>query len=102
MDFMWVKGPADPADIYKWDIEHCVKNCDAFVAIADHPSLGLGFELGEAARLKKPTLVLAHNSALVARIIVGAAEALDCFKMQRYEDLDKDAVSLVNKWLSSF
>lgn len=101
LDFMWVKGGSDPVEIYKWDIEHCVKNCDAFVAIADHPSLGLGFELGEAARLKKPTLVLAHKDALVARIIIGAAEVLDSFKMQRYQDLDKDVLPLVNKWLTS-
>jgi len=100
LDFMWVSGKTDPVEIYKWDIENCVKNCDAFVAIADHPSLGLGFELGEAARLKKPTLVLAHTDALVARIIIGAAEVLDSFEMERYDDLDKDVVPLVNKWLA--
>lgn len=98
MDFMWVKGVTDPVKIYKWDIEHCVKTCDGFVAICDHPSLGLGFELGEAARLKKPTLLLAQNDALVARVITGAAEVLNNFDLKRYESLDKDVIPLVNKW----
>ncbi len=31
--------------IYEWDIEHCVRTCDMFVAICDERSTGLGWEL---------------------------------------------------------
>src|SRR5664279_2524261 len=39
-------------DVYRWDIGHCVRDCDVFIAICDHPALGLGWEIAEATRLK--------------------------------------------------
>lgn len=71
LDFIGLeKGTAN--DVYNWDIHACVATCDAFVAIVDLPSIGLGYELGVAIeKLEKPTLILAHQDAKVSRLIYG-------------------------------
>jgi nucleoside 2-deoxyribosyltransferase len=81
-------------DVYEWDIGHCVKDCDIFVAICDQPGIGLGWELGEATRLGKPVLVLAHTNAVVTRLVLGAVEAEPNVQFERYDDL-LDMVSIV-------
>ncbi|HVS79118.1 MAG TPA: hypothetical protein VHD84_02425 [Candidatus Saccharimonadales bacterium] len=101
LDFFWVKeADPTPKDVFEWDIRNCVKNCDGFVAICDHPSLGLGYELAEAANLGKPILGVAHKDTKVTRLILGAADVLPNFQFERYGNLDKDIVPLVNKWLA--
>lgn len=89
-----------PADVYKWDIGHCVRDCDALIGICDYPSIGLGFELNEALRLKKPVLALAHTDSRVTRLVLGAAELEPSFRFERYDDL-KLILPLVNEWLGS-
>ena len=89
-----VNGTA--ADVYKWDIGHCVADCDAFIAICDLPGLGLGYELCEAVRLKKPMLVAAHNDALVTRLVLGAAEVEPNFNFVRYDNLG-DLLPLIDE-----
>ncbi len=87
-----------PADVYRWDIGHCVKDCDGLIGICDYPSIGLGYELNEALRLKKPVLALAHNDSRVTRLVLGAAEIEPNFRFERYDDL-KLVLPLINKWL---
>jgi nucleoside 2-deoxyribosyltransferase len=89
------------AHVYNWDIGHCVRNCDAIIGICDYPSIGLGYELGEAVRLKKPVLAIAHEDSRVTRLILGAAEVEPNFRFERYKNINKDILKLVNHWLAA-
>lgn len=93
-----VKGTAE--DVYKWDIEHCVRDCDALIAICDEPSIGLGWEMGEAVRLGKPVLALAHIEAKVTRMVLGAAEVEPNLHFERYGNL-LDMLPEVDKLLAA-
>ncbi len=33
-----------PLEVFRWDIEQCVGKCSAMLAIADEPSIGLGWQ----------------------------------------------------------
>ncbi|MDO8591902.1 MAG: hypothetical protein Q7R60_03215 [bacterium] len=88
-----------PVDVFNWDIGHCVKDCEALIAICDYPSIGLGYELAEAVRLKKPILALAHRDSRVTRLVLGAAEVLPSFSFQRYDEL-KGVLPVINMWLT--
>lgn len=71
LDFVGLTNGTN-TDVYRWDIHECVLKCDAFIAIVDHPALGLGYELGVAVeKLSKPTLALAHTDSLVTRLVLG-------------------------------
>jgi hypothetical protein len=85
-------------DVYNWDIKHCVKNCNALIAICDFPSIGLGYEMNEAVNLKKPVLAVAHHDSKVTRLVHGAAEVEPNLRFENYQKLT-DLVSLANEWL---
>jgi hypothetical protein len=89
-----VNGTA--ADVYNWDIGHCVADCDVFIAICDLPSIGLGYELCEAIRLKKRLLAAAHVDATVTRLVLGAAEVEPGLNFVRYKQLS-DLLPLVDE-----
>jgi hypothetical protein len=81
-------------DVYRWDIQRCVGQCTLFVAICDHPSIGLGYELGTAVELHhKPTLAVAHEDAKVTRLILGIDDPN--FTIERYNDLCQDVPQMV-------
>lgn len=80
-----VKGTA--RDVFNWDIMYCVYSCDVFVAVCDEPSIGLGWELAEAAHFKKPVLAVARQDAHVTRMILGAAELEPHVQFERYQQL---------------
>lgn len=90
-----------PEDVYQWDIGHCVRDCDAFVAICDYPSTGLGWELCEATRLNKPVLALAHEQSQVTRLVLGAAAIEPNVTFEYYANL-LDTVPQVNEIASRF
>lgn len=92
-----IKGT--PRDVYEWDIGHCVKDCDVFIAICDEPSIGLGFEMCEAIRLGKPTLAIAHEASVVTRVVAGAAEVEPNLTFLRYRDLLKDVPGMVENFV---
>jgi hypothetical protein len=87
------------ADVYNWDIGHCVKDCDALIGICDFPSIGLGYELNEAVRLQKPVLAVAHKDSKVTRLVEGAAEVEPNFSFERYSDISQDIIPMVESWL---
>jgi len=87
-------------DVYRWDIGHCVRDCDVFIAICDHPALGLGWEIAEATRLNKPVLALAHEHAAVTRLILGAAVAEKNIRFERYTSL-ADMIPVVGEVLAT-
>lgn len=57
-------------DVYRHDTA-CVRGCDLFVALCDHPALGLGFELGLAVEIGKPVLAAAKEGVHVTRLVQG-------------------------------
>ena len=65
-------------------------DCDLFVGVCDYPALGLGWELSEAANLGKPIIATAHESALISRLVLGAAEVMPSFDFRRYGSLVLD------------
>ena len=85
MDFLGLqKGTVQ--DVYNWDIKQCVAKCDLFIAICDHASLGLGYELGAAIEaFNKPVLAVAHKDAYITRLVQGIDSPL--FSFERYTDL---------------
>lgn len=82
MDFVGTTA-GTPRDVYLWDIHECVAACDAFIAVCDHPSIGLGYELSVAVeKLGKPTLALAHSGATVSRMVLGIEQPH--YRFERY------------------
>lgn len=75
-----------PTDVYVTDLRN-VEDCDAFIAIVDEPSTGLGMELQHAIERGKHTLCLASEGLTITRMVRGADE-LGKVKLVRYSDQD--------------
>jgi hypothetical protein len=85
-----------PTDVYHWDVQKCVAQCDLFVAICDYPAIGLGYELGTAIeRFHKPVLVVAHEDVTLTRLVIGI-DAPD-FSLKRYQSLTQVAGFIEDK-----
>ena len=99
LDFFWnLNKPGTPKDIYEWDINKCVAECDAFLAVCDFPSLGLGYEMATVVeKLSKPTLAVAQADAKVGRIILGINQPH--FRFARYTSLD-EIPSMLNNFIA--
>lgn len=100
LDFYGLHTVGTPKDVYKNDIRKCVRKCEAFIGICDYPSIGLGYEINEAVHLGRPVLAVAQAKTKVTRLVLGAAEVEPNFRFERYSDLRKDAILLVDSWLS--
>jgi len=83
------------ADVYNWDIGHCVADCDVLVGICDYPSLGLGWEMSKAVGMGTPTLAVAHTTSRVTRLVLGAAEVEPVMSFERYENMLADIPRLI-------
>jgi len=92
LEFIGLTGGTE-VDVYRHD-HKCVENGDLFVAVCDHPSIGLGMEVEYAITIKKPTLAVAREGKRVTRILTGAAEVEDCVTFGQYQDV-AHLVSLV-------
>ena len=86
LEFIGLEGGTE-SDVYRWDIEHCVRDCDLMVGVCDSPSIGLGWELGEATRLGKDVLAIAHEQSSVTRLVLGAAAVEPNVHFMRYAQL---------------
>lgn len=94
LDFIGLEnGTAE--DVYRWDIERCVRTCDVLVGVCDYPSIGLGWELNEATRLGKEVLAVAHEQSQITRLVLGAAAVEPNIHFARYTDLS-DTLPIVN------
>ena len=71
--------------VYLQDIGN-VNACNAFLAVADYPSTGLGMELEHAVRENKPTLIAADTRTRLSRMVIGPAELFPNIDIARYED----------------
>ena len=86
-------------DVYRWDIEHCVADCDLFIGVCEYPSIGLGWELNESVNLLKPTLAVAHEKSMVTRLVLGAAALKPNLDFRLYSDLVADVPGYVHEEL---
>lgn len=95
LDFIGLNA-GTAGDVYRWDIEKCVKSADAMLAIVDYPSIGLGWELAIATNRNIPVLAAAHEESKVTRLLVGAAEEHDNLEFVRYKDINEVVGKLKN------
>jgi len=96
------KGLADsnsPRDVYVHDIINCVRECDILIAICDHPSIGLGYEMATQAECrKKRLLAVAHRDAKVTKLILDPG--LENYEFRRYKNLCEDVYNMVLKMIN--
>ncbi len=85
MRFLGLKA-GSAGDVYDQDISENVRGCDAFLAIADNPATGLGWELGVADEREIPTLIVARIGSSVSRLLLGAAERRKHINYHEYGD----------------
>jgi len=86
-------------EIYRHDI-NCVENADAMLAICDHFSTGLGYELGIAIEKRGiPVLATAHENAVVSKLIQGISRPK--FKFIRYQNFEEIS-KIFSEFISSF
>jgi len=83
LDFIGLKS-GTARDVYDWDINKCIKECDLLLAIADYPAIGLGWELAKANELGKEIVVVAREDSKVTRLLIGAAEVHKNISIFRY------------------
>lgn len=105
LDFLWAKlqnpRDVDPKDVYEWDINGCVRDCDLFVAICDEVSIGLGYELGTAIeKYNKPVLALIKKGKMLTRLVEGITN--NNFSLKEYDKLNLDAVAFVKEKVRLF
>ncbi|MBI4156039.1 MAG: hypothetical protein HY507_02280 [Candidatus Zambryskibacteria bacterium] len=93
------KGTA--TDVYHEDVGRCVARCDLFVAICDHSSLGLGYEMATALeKYSKPTLGLGHEDSNISRLVIGIDHPM--YEFRRYKTLDEIILFIKEKELKHF
>jgi hypothetical protein len=96
------KGLSDsnlPRDVYIHDIIDCVHRCDILVAICDHPSIGLGYEMAtQAESRKKPILAVAHEDSKVTKLILDPF--VEDYSFRRYNNLCEDVYEMVLEMVS--
>ncbi len=77
-------------DVYIQDIETNVASCDLFLNDVSQTSLGLGFELSSALLYyNKPTVSFVHENIRLTRLLLGAAECHENYKIISYWDEDQ-------------
>ena len=87
------KGTSE--DVYKQDIQRNIVQCDMFVAICDHPSIGLGYEMAAALeKYSKPTIALAKEGSQISRLALGINHPMYTFKY--YKDF-AEILSLIKE-----
>ena len=82
-------------DIYARDM-HWLASAEIMIAEVSTPSLGVGYELGIANELNKPTLCLYQkNRKIRLSAMISGNDALDC----RYYDNLSDAMSIIDDFI---
>jgi hypothetical protein len=96
--FAGLASGRSPREIYMYDIHECVGSSDLVVAICDHPSIGLGYEIAtQLERRGMPCLCIAHENSHVTEFILDVHQP--GFEFKRYKDLQKEGVEMVLKKL---
>ncbi len=101
LDFYWIAhselGGRDQ-DVYIWDKEQ-TENADLFIAIVDHPSIGLGMEIMLRHATGKPVLYFAEEGRKVARMLTGLID-MQGTQLHHYTNPD-DIVSVVGEYCAT-
>lgn len=88
--------PGSNRDVYTLDIKKHIVKCDLMLAICDHPSTGLGYEMATAIeKHNKYVLCLAHTKAGPSRLILGITS-------RRYEFNRYDSIFEIKQLLLNF
>lgn len=93
LDFLGLEAGTS-MDVYDWDINHCVSRCSGFLAILDHPSTGLGRELGVAIARWIPVIGAVHETSKISRLPKGDLRTHG-FPLVEYEDMVRELPALV-------
>jgi hypothetical protein len=97
LDFIGPKS-GTPRQVWDHDMKDCVGRCHFLLAIADHPSTGLGVEIGLAiGRYEIPVLIVAHNDFMVSRTVIDPGE--DNVAFFRYDNLLEDVPRIVQAFV---
>jgi len=92
-------GEDTPHAVYQHDIHNCVMRSDLLVAITDHPSIGLGYEMAtQTEARRKPLLAIAHEGSLVSDLIMDTRQ--HGYRFMRYTDLYVDVIPVVQSILA--
>lgn len=97
LKFVGISPQTPPAEVFEHDLR-CVSSCDAMVAVNDEVSTGLGMEMGYGLAIGKHILAVAHQDALVTKMVTGAGESDTApnVTFARYENLVDDVVPMVH------
>lgn len=78
---------ASEKEVYEYDIKDCVEVADIMLALCDHPSTGLGYEMATAIEKRGiPVLAVAHTSSEVTKLLRGISHPK--FTFARYEKIE--------------
>ena len=69
-DVLELEEKFTPEHIYTRDIQW-IKSCDCLIAEVSNPSLGVGYEICYALRIKKPVLCLYQKGIFLTRMLTG-------------------------------
>jgi hypothetical protein len=93
-------GYAAPGQVYEQDIITNVGTCDAFVAIVDEPSWGLGYECAKADSRGVPVMLAAHAESKITRLATDTPQWMQNVVFVRYVDMATDVPELVQQHLA--
>ncbi len=86
---------ATDEEVYIHDIHDCVGTADAMLAICDHSSIGLGYELATAIEKRGiPVVAVAHKDIKISKLVLGISHPK--FVFERY-DTAEDIVPILLK-----
>ena len=96
LEFMSVlKEKPTYEEIYIHDIRNSIEHADAMLAILDHPSTGMGYELATAIeKCGIPVLVVANEESSPSRLIMGIQHPK--FKFMRYKNFNDISKIFIN------
>lgn len=87
LDFLGTAA-GSPRDIYQQDIVECVEKADCMLAICDHPSTGLGYEMAMCIEKRGiPVVAMAHHDSSVSRLIIGIPS--EKYHFIRYDSVEE-------------
>lgn len=100
LDFFWVSNgitAGEDIEVFELDEQHS-QNADLFLAITDHPSIGLGMEIMIRSATGKASLFCAHGDSRITRMLLGYLKKTNQ-EMFRYESVE-DVVVKVKQCLN--
>ena len=92
-------GPAEPGQVYEQDIINNVNSCEAFVAIIDEPSWGVGYECAKADARGIPVMLAHHVDSKITRLATDAPLWVRNVIVVQYVDMASDVPELAREHL---